>query len=152
MNCEALSLSGERVGIFSKLYLLLQTLNESTQEYDTSLEDVYGLFILASNLLQAFDEGSSNPAGCVAITAYITAQLAGYRRVVDLIPMADRVHLLEVALAAWPWACVLCNRTQVEPTPAWIANPWPVLTKHCSRHMLCWLDLEGADQAVVKKR
>lgn len=94
MNCEALSLSGERAIIASSIQLLLQTWNDSQQAYDTTLEDIYQLFILSSSLLQTLDASSASPVSAVAVATYLVAQLAAYRRTDVLLEMPEVNGLL----------------------------------------------------------
>ena len=94
MNCDALSLSGERTVIANRILLLLQTLNESTQEYDTTLEDIYSLFILASSLLQSLDSSSTAPISSTAVATWVSLQLAAYRRTDGDIEMPEVNGLL----------------------------------------------------------
>ena len=61
MNCDALSLSGERLGIFSKILLILQSFNDSTQTYETSQEDIYNIFLQQASLESTVTQGSLNP-------------------------------------------------------------------------------------------
>ena len=89
MNCDALSLSGERTVVANRIYLLLQTLNESTQAYDSTLEDIYELFILTSSLLQTLDASSQAAVSAQAVAAWVTQQLASYRLTATLIEIPE---------------------------------------------------------------
>ena len=88
MDCDALSLTGEKRVIATSIHLLKQTLND-TGQYDTTLENIYNLFLQVENLLQNFDASSEHPATAAAIATYLSIQLANYRRTDVLIEMDE---------------------------------------------------------------
>ena len=91
---QALSLSGEKRGVFSELFLILQTWSDETQSYETSLENVYDLFIKKSNLKQVLDASSPHPVSGLAVATYLSSQLLLYRPRSELIPMDQIDNLL----------------------------------------------------------
>ncbi len=94
MNCDSLSLSGERNVFASSIYLLLQTLSPSTGEYDTSLTNIYDIFLKVSDLLTTLDENSSHPVSSQAIASWVTTQLMNYRRTDVLLSMSEVEFLI----------------------------------------------------------
>ena len=90
---DALSLSGEKRGLFSELFLILQTWSDETQSYETSLQNVYDLFIKQSDLKQVLEASSLYPASGLAISNYLSSQLLLYRPRSELIPM-DQIESL----------------------------------------------------------
>jgi hypothetical protein len=91
---EALTLSGERRGVFSTLFLVRDDFNEQTQTYDTRLENIFETFLHTADLLQTFDATSENPVSAEAIANHLVQELLNYRRLDQLIPMADIDNLL----------------------------------------------------------
>ena len=88
MDCDASSLTGQKRVIATSIHLLKQTLND-TGQYDTTLENIYNLFLQVENLLQNFDASSEHPATAAAIATYLSIQLANYRRTDVLIEMDE---------------------------------------------------------------
>ena len=94
MNCDSLSLSGERNVFATAIFLILQTLSPTTGQYDTSLENVYDIFLQAANLLQILDKNSQHPVSASAVATWVTQQLQNYRRIDVLIQMSEVDGLL----------------------------------------------------------
>ena len=85
---DALSLTGERRGVFSILFLIRDKLNDNGTT-DTSLENIYDVFLETANLLQVFNPTSEHPASALAIASYITQELLNYRRTDVLIELSE---------------------------------------------------------------
>ena len=94
MNCDSLSLSGERNVFASAIFLILQTLSPTTGQYDTTLENIYDIFLQAANLLQTLDENSQHPVSASAVATWVAQQLLSYRRIDVLIQMSEVDNLL----------------------------------------------------------
>ena len=85
---DGLSLSGERRGIFSILFLIREHLNDSGG-FDTKLENIFEIFLQVADLLQVFDSTSEHPASALAIANHITQELTNYRRIDVLIELSE---------------------------------------------------------------
>ena len=94
MNCDALSLTGERNVIATSIHLLRQVMNDNTGLFDTTLEDIDVIFLQTINLLATFDETSTHPASAAAIATWIATMLNNYRRSDVLIQMSEIDNLL----------------------------------------------------------
>ena len=90
---DALSLSGEKRGLFSELFLILQTWSDETQSYETSLQNVYDLFIKQSDLKQVLEASDPNPVSGLGIATYLSSHPLLYRPRSELIPM-DQIESL----------------------------------------------------------
>ena len=93
MNCDTLSLSGERNVFATAIFLLLQTQNPTSGEWNTSLENIYDIFLERTNLETTLTESSSNPVTAAAIATWVNEQLLAYRRLDTLIPMDQVANL-----------------------------------------------------------
>ena len=78
MNCDALSVSGERLGIFSQILVILQTWSDATQTYSTSQEDIYNIFLQQSRLESTVTAASTNPACKCTTNAVCTNTVEAY--------------------------------------------------------------------------
>ena len=94
MNCDALSLTGERAVVASSIHLLRQIMNDTTGTFDTTLEDIDVIFLHTRDLLATFDETSNQPASAQSIATWIVAILNTYRRSNVLIQMSEIDNLL----------------------------------------------------------
>ena len=93
MNCDALSLTGEREVLATAIYLIKQTIDTDTGVFATTLRNIYTLFLQADDLLQEFEATSQSPASAAAIATYVANELQGYRLKNVDIPM-DQVENL----------------------------------------------------------
>ena len=94
MNCESLSLTGEKSIIASSIHLLRQAINDETGTLETFLEDIDSIFIQTKNLLATFDENSSHPVSASAIATWLGLVLLDFRRNDVLIQMSEVDNLL----------------------------------------------------------
>ena len=92
---DALSVSGERLVVASKILLVLQECNENTQAYATTIEDIFTIFLLVSALQSAVDPASTDPVTGAAVHAFVTALLLQYRRTGVRLEMPEVNGLLE---------------------------------------------------------
>ena len=118
---DGLSLSGERRGVFSILFLIREHLNESGG-FDTKLENIFDIFLQVANLLQVFDPNSEHPASASAIANHITQELANYRRTDVLIELSEINQFFQF-LANYNML-EFSGRDQHFESTLWIAN-WP---------------------------
>ena len=93
MNCEALSLTGERNIIATAIHLLRQNSNDNTGEFETVLQNIDDVFLQTKHLLQVFDISSSHPGSAASIAAYVINLLLEYRRTDVLIQMDEVSNL-----------------------------------------------------------
>ncbi len=91
---DALSVSGERLVVASNTLLILQTCDESTQTYATTLEDIFTILLLVSALQSAVDPASNDPVSSAAVHVFVTGLLLEYRRNDVLLEMAEVNGLL----------------------------------------------------------
>ena len=89
MNCDSLNISGERNVFATAIYLLLQTQSPTTGEWDTSLQNIYDIFLQQANLLQALDPDSAHPVSAFAVAAWVQNELLSYRRTDVLIELSE---------------------------------------------------------------
>ena len=94
MNCDALSITGERLVVASKILLLLQTFDETSQTYATSQSDIFSIFLLISAVKSIVDSTSTDPVSSASIYTFITSMILDFRRNDVLIPMVDIENLL----------------------------------------------------------
>ena len=95
MNCDALSLTGEREVLATAIYLIKQTIDTDTGVFATTLRNIYTLFLQADDLLQEFEATSQSPASAAAIATYVANELQGYRLKNVDIPMDQVDNLFE---------------------------------------------------------
>ena len=91
MNCHALSLTGEREILATAIYIIKQTLVDGT--FETTLQNIYDIFLETANLLSTFDSTSPHPASATAIAAFLTSELVPYRRIDTPIQMSEVENL-----------------------------------------------------------
>ena len=94
MNCDALSISGEKAIIATSIHLLRQIINDNTGTFDTTLENIDAIYLHTKSLLATFDETSNQPVSASAIATWIAAILNNYRRSDVLIQMSEVDNLL----------------------------------------------------------
>ena len=94
MNIEALSSTGEKEVLATAIYLIKQTLNDNSGTFETSLKNIYELFLHSDDLLQTFEATSQFPASAVAIAAFIANELAAYRLTTIPIEISELNNLL----------------------------------------------------------
>ncbi len=92
---DALSVSGERLVVASKIMLVLREFNEATQTYATTLEDIFDIFLLVSAIQSTVDPASSDPASSAAVHAFVTSLLLEYRRSDTLLEIPEINGLLQ---------------------------------------------------------
>ena len=95
MNCEALSLTGEKEVLATAIYIIKQSLDTDSGTFVTTLRNVYELFLQTSDLLQQFEETSQFPASAAAISAYVSNELLAYRLISVPIQMSEVSNLID---------------------------------------------------------
>ena len=82
------SLTGERVGLFSRLLLRIDTFDEATQDYNSEIKDIFQIFLQSIDILSTVLE-SDKPVTSSGIAAYVLSKLLEYRRLDVAVPLAD---------------------------------------------------------------
>jgi len=88
MSCSHLSLTGEKIGIFSQIWLKIDIIDDSTGLFQSDMKNIFDVFLQKLAVLNSIEE-SDDPASPSAIIEYITGLLSLYRRNDIQIPIAD---------------------------------------------------------------
>ena len=118
---DDITLTGERRGAFSQLFLRRDAYDPDTATVQASLDDIYDVFIELSSVLATVDPTSSQVVSSQAIVAYVLGVAAAYRRLDTPIPMVD-VDQLIATLNTFRLKAVLIPQAEVEGLTATLAT------------------------------